>query len=1544
MKITHRIIALLLCLLMVGSGSLMVLAEETGDDIVIIESEPCAECGAVDHLETCSQYVVSAPVICVECGLADGAHEETCPQYVAPAPEACAECGMEEGHADTCSQYVAPAPVICAECSLADGAHADTCSQYVAPAPIGCAECGLEEGHADTCSQYVPTLFEQLISAETVEAMYEIAVNADANDRIALVTAEINELFDLINTLDPNGSASATESMVDLLISLPNFVSNAEQDGEEGATLDAVPGSGEVKGNVTGTQFLAAKNSNNIVKLLDNTKLGTNNINVAKGTTLIIDLNGMVLQGIGSGAVINVEDGATLTIRDSNPTVGHGGNITEAGLWEWKTGNFNSGSKGGFIYNQGTGAGITVSGTLNMEGGTIAGCISTFGSAITGTSSAKITITGGRIIYNVATRASNTDSCAVIHSEKDHNNTGSFLNISNAEISNNTSSGLGGAINGYNVTLTNCTFSGNKAARGAAVSLYGNGTLTVSNCVFANNTATSYGGAIIANGTVELKDSTEITENSGTHGAGIFMSDNGSLEIVGCTVSDNVASNAGGGIYAGKNGSIVIEQSTISGNYAKINGGGIYTISGITITDSFITDNRAMETETGKNVVRNGRGGGLYITGDKNADEVNALIVGTEVSRNAAMYYGGGIQVCNGATLEWQTGSLSYNEAILHGAGAVHVTADATFTLTSGEISHNIAHSVGGGIHSSYTCTLNLNGGTISNNTVYGRGGGVHVNVGGNLLLNGTVIENNFAYNGQNCYAATVNEDLKTWSDVLATDFVDGYGGGVTVDSGTCTMTAGSLSGNYADAGGGGIAFVMINSAEGARLGENKVVSFDFQGGVISGNTTSGNGAGIYLMENTFTEEGLEAENNWTVDGNTITDNAGKTVTLKDASGATVNIQDIISAIPYVTISGGTLANNVADGDGGAAYLDQNTKFQISGGTVSNNSAVNGGAVYVEQGEAIINGGDFGKNEASENGGALYVNGNVSMTAGTLGGSAENRNTAENGGAVCVSGGTFTMSDGTISYNTSDENGGACYVATGHFSMTGGTIERNTASNGGAVYITGGNFDMISGKLLNNGTQSETDITEYGGAVYVDGGDITIGVEDCEGGDEGTKHTSTHKDKTHPIIKENKAQYGGAFAVRGTNDGEGNAITGNVTVFCSFITDNEADNEGTGHNIFMDGGGLKHYLNSAEIGTPQNHDIVSIGGQLQVVKDGQIIEIKLVYDANASAIEMQWVGKAPEGYHLNLPYCPKDWQETQAKPENGSKAFVGWSHVPTNSNLASEVRDKNDYLPIGTAIEVQGDDDNKMVFYAVWAPYTNNVSYGYSIDGENISAVNTLSTIGIATTTPAQYRTYNYDNVSYDFGLPTPNIPGYEFKGWVMYSDTAKISNWNADPENKLPSSQVTLVSQIDDIETKWTGKIDRNFGDITLVAVFIPQYTDLRIENTATGARDDQVFQFLITGTPDNKALGAYSMTVTIHGTDDVLVSQIPVGDYTVTQLNSWSWRYNNGANQTSAVVDLADPAKTGDNAITVSFTNTSYFTNWLSGDSFKLNLWNNN
>jgi len=175
-------------------------------------------------------------------------------------------------------------------------------------------------------------------------------------------------------------------------------------------------------------------------------------------------------------------------------------------------------------------------------------------------------------------------------------------------------------------------------------------------------------------------------------------------------------------------------------------------------------------------------------------------------------------------------------------------------------------------------------------------------------------------------------------------------------------------------------------------------------------------------------------------------------------------------------------------GSGITLILDNNIILRSSG----NNSAQfinvsDGGLLIMNSGSTIT--GNTRDSAVCVSGGTFI------MTGGTISGNTSNQTSVgrpaqfhDGGGGVYVRSGTFTMTGGTISSNIARESGAGVYVAGGGtFTMSGGTITRNNASySGGGVYVAGGTFIMNGGTISDN-SGGGVDVDRYGTLTMSDG-------------------------------------------------------------------------------------------------------------------------------------------------------------------------------------------------------------------------------------------------------------------------------------------------------------------------------------------------------------------------------------------------------------------------------------------------------------------------
>jgi hypothetical protein len=165
------------------------------------------------------------------------------------------------------------------------------------------------------------------------------------------------------------------------------------------------------------------------------------------------------------------------------------------------------------------------------------------------------------------------------------NNTGAVTNINNLRITagNGASTivtGRGGAVynNGGNLTLDSVIITGNTAANGGGTNNAGTATMTINNCVISSNTVTGGGGGSqnFAGNTLNVSNTTysNNTSNSTTSGGGAIQA-NGTVNVVNSTFSGNNAIAGNGGAFFFNGTVLNITNATISGNTSTQNSGGI---------------------------------------------------------------------------------------------------------------------------------------------------------------------------------------------------------------------------------------------------------------------------------------------------------------------------------------------------------------------------------------------------------------------------------------------------------------------------------------------------------------------------------------------------------------------------------------------------------------------------------------------------------------------------------------------------------------------------------------------------------------------------------------------------------------------------------------------------------------------------------------------------------------------------------------------------------------------------------------------------------
>jgi hypothetical protein len=168
------------------------------------------------------------------------------------------------------------------------------------------------------------------------------------------------------------------------------------------------------------------------------------------------------------------------------------------------------------------------------------------------------------------------------------------------------------------ITLSDLSIVGGYATNfglGYGGGVFNEGMLTMLRCTVSDNRADYSGGGVVnyLGGTMVLVD-TSVVNNIADHAAGV--ENDGIMTMNRCAVYDNDASDAGGGI--GNTGTLSIVNSTIADNQA-VQGGGIYNMGRITLTNATVTGNLAVDGGGIANLITGAVSGGSSVIAGNSA-------------------------------------------------------------------------------------------------------------------------------------------------------------------------------------------------------------------------------------------------------------------------------------------------------------------------------------------------------------------------------------------------------------------------------------------------------------------------------------------------------------------------------------------------------------------------------------------------------------------------------------------------------------------------------------------------------------------------------------------------------------------------------------------------------------------------------------------------------------------------------------------------------------------------------------------------------------
>lgn len=382
------------------------------------------------------------------------------------------------------------------------------------------------------------------------------------------------------------------------------------------------------------------------------------NLSITKNTT--IDLNGYTLTISKAGQCFDVQNGAKLTIMDSQApqetvTDASGdvyGNkaklendtltyyITEStpdGTGTKETLEQHTVTLTGVIQcgdNSDQAIKVNNGGTLDIQGGALR---NSSGKRIVLVENGTLTMEGG---YIVGGGNNSYDNGGGVYAKN------GTVTISKGVIAANSGTKGGGiCMEGGSFTMSGGIISGNQTKGGASTGSWETG---LGGGVFAQNTNVTISDGYITNNREDAKCG---QDGYGCHGGGGIATKGGRLTMQGGFVTGNYSEEAGGGMYIGHfnyDNAATFEMTggIVAGNVANQSEGGGIRVSGK--TDGTIRASKGVYiTNNTTNTTFDWGGGGIFVQTKGNLNITNALI-----TANTADGYGGGVAACpTGETL-----------------------------------------------------------------------------------------------------------------------------------------------------------------------------------------------------------------------------------------------------------------------------------------------------------------------------------------------------------------------------------------------------------------------------------------------------------------------------------------------------------------------------------------------------------------------------------------------------------------------------------------------------------------------------------------------------------------------------------------------------------------------------------------------------------------------------------------------------------------------------------------------------------------------------
>jgi uncharacterized protein (TIGR03437 family) len=636
------------------------------------------------------------------------------------------------------------------------------------------------------------------------------------------------------------------------------------------------------------------------------------------------------------------------------------------------------------------------------------------------------------------------------------------------------------------------TVSGNNSSRVFSVISNSNAIVSISSMTISGGNVVpinGFGGGIFNGSTNTLTVTNSIISGNSAFNGGGIRNSTGTLTVTNSTISGNTATRldeTGGGID--NRGSLTVTNSTISGNSAPNGtfnlGGGIFTSGATaTITNCTITNNSAAGAASASGVFR-GSGSvtirnSLIAANVNNATEPDVVVSGgTGITSNGFNLIGNRGAVAFGQTgdqsggggnpiLDPRLGPLANNG----GPTQTHALLFGSPALDVGNASGATADQRG------LTRPFDLPG--IANVSDGADIGAFEANTAPDNPPTAAATAANVTTAGASGYTFTVTytDDIAINVATINTDDVrvtgpNGFNATPVFASVDNNTNGTPRSATYQITPPGGSWDTADNGAYNVVMQTSQV--FD-----TSGNFVAAGNVGSFMV-NIFTPQTFTVAN---------TNNAGagslrQAVTDANANGAgadTINFSALFNTAQTITLTTGQLSiNSSLTINGPGANL-----LTVSGNNASRVFLINSGFSVSLSGITITGGNGAGAG-GGDGGGALN-NGALTVTNSTISG-----NTTDNSGGGIGNFGVLTVINSTISGNTANGFfGGGSISNGGTLTVTSSTISGNSAPNGdnkGGGILTFGAATITNCTITNNAAAGAASA----GGVFRSGGTVTI--------------------------------------------------------------------------------------------------------------------------------------------------------------------------------------------------------------------------------------------------------------------------------------------------------------------------------------------------------------------------------------------------------------------------------------------------------------------